>query len=178
MTVRPLAARLVFILCALVFFAVPVSAAVDDIVARTNDRDDVPYRWSGAICTMGESDVVIQTNRRAAREGGGGGLHFVFRNFRAAIVALTDRTLTMEVTSTRTMGMTFTDREQTVWAFQPSRNRARCFLRFRKGGKRGLTVWGSCAKLLPRDARETFTNHIEIAEASPLRCELEDTVLP
>lgn len=140
----------------------------DPLTLKTDDRNEEAYRWDKTTCTVGASDLSIYTPKAAD----GSQVHFYFRNRAAYLEALTTSDEKLEVKTTKMLGLTFQDREGTVWAFQPTRNNAFCNLNFKKSADGELSLWGKCDKLTPKDPSESFSQAINIAEESPLKCRL------
>lgn len=138
------------------------------MVTKTSDAAEAPYVWKSASCDLGEYSLTVLT--KAAT--GNARLYFVFRGFAETVRMLEDKgSLPLEIKNTRSLGMTFTDREGATWAFQPKRNKATCQLTLKKQGNE-LKLWGKCEKLTPKSEEESFASTISITENEAIRCTL------
>lgn len=145
------------------FWLVSTAFAVDGItVLTTGDKKEAPYAWNLSGCSKGLSDLKIYTKTTPNNQSQ---LNFNFRNIvprlkEGVVVKLAAR-------DTEIVGLTFRDREGTLWAFKPSRNDGTCDLQLVQNGSR-VKLWGSCMGLTDDTIAQDFT----IAEENALECTL------
>jgi len=131
-------------------------------VLTTGDKKETPYAWNQSGCKMGESDLTVYTKSREKKVGQ---LNFHFRNIVPKLK--TGEVVPVVAKDTEILGMTFKDREETLWAFKPSRNGATCQLSVQL--KEGVVkLWGHCMGLTD----ESFAQDFDIAESHALHCTL------